>query len=217
MADEGFHEIQLGKKQLFFAFMAAALYSVVVFSLGVWVGQDVRRPESEIAAEATPDTPVDSTSEPTKVAPNELDYTARLQSDGKTATPLDAKPVEPPSPPDTEVTTAPKTAAPLADTKTAPKAAAPEKTAPPAAKTAPLPAARAGSVTLQVGAFNDVATAQNLATRLKAKGYAAFVFNATSGPLPHKVRVGPLADKSEADKVSARLKKEEGFSPFITR
>lgn len=191
MADEGFHEIQLGKKQLFFAFMAAALYSVVVFSLGVWVGQDVRRPESEIAAEATPDTPADSTPEPTKFAPNELDYTARLQSDSKTATPPDARPVEPPSPPDTEVTTAPKTA--------------------------PVPAARAGSVTLQVGAFNDAATAQNLATKLKVKGYAAFVFNATSGPLPHKVRVGPLADKSEADKVSARLKKEEGFSPFITR
>lgn len=199
MADEGFHEIQLGKKQLFFAFMAAALYSVVVFSLGVWVGQDVHRPESEIVAEAMPDTPADSTLEPTKVAPNELDYAARLQSD-KTATPPDAKPVEPPSPPDTEVATVPKTAAPSADTKTA-----------------PLPAARAGGVTLQVGAFNDAATAKNLATRLKAKGYAAFVFNATSGPLPHKVRVGPLADKSQADKVSARLKKEEGFSPFITR
>jgi len=52
MADEGFHEIQLGKKQLLFVGMAAALYSVVVFSLGVWVGQDVRRPESEVAAEA---------------------------------------------------------------------------------------------------------------------------------------------------------------------
>jgi hypothetical protein len=55
MADEGFHEIQLGKKQLLFAGMAVALYSVVVFSLGVWVGQDVRRPDSEIAADAAPE------------------------------------------------------------------------------------------------------------------------------------------------------------------
>ena len=195
MADEGFHEIQLGKKQLFFAFMAAALYSVVVFSLGVWVGQDVRRPESEIAAEAMPDTPADSTGEPTKVAPNELDYAARLQPDGKTAAAPDAKPVEPPSPPESVTAT---------EVKTAPKSA-------------PLPAARAGGVTLQVGAFNDAGTARNLAAKLKAKGYVAYVFTATSGPLPHKVRVGPLADKSEADKVSARLKKEEGFSPFITR
>ena len=217
MADEGFHEIQLGKKQLFFAFMAAALYSVVVFSLGVWVGQDVRRPESEIAAEATPDTPADSTGEPTKVAPNELDYAARLQPDGKTAAAPDARPVEPPSPPESVTATEVKTAPPQ-DNKTppvvAPKAAVPEKAAP---KSAPLPAARAGGVTLQVGAFNDAGTAQNLAGKLKAKGYAAYVFTATSGPLPHKVRVGPLADKSEADRVSARLKKEEGFSPFITR
>src|SRR4051812_4521377 len=106
MADEGFREIQLGKKQLFFVGMAAALYSVVVFSLGVWVGQDVRRPESEIAAEPAAETPADSTPPPTKVAPNELDYAARL-ADGKTppaagTTPPDAKPIEPPSPPEAE-------------------------------------------------------------------------------------------------------------------
>ena len=207
MADEGFHEIQLGKKQLFFLFMAAALFSVVVFSLGVWVGQDVRRPESEITSEATPDNPADTTPEPTKVAPNELDYAARLQSEGKAApppatTPPETKAIEPPSPPETEAAPAPKTTTPPATTKADSKAAA---------------APKSGSVILQVGAFNDAATAQNLATRLKGKGYAAFVFTATSGPLPHKVRVGPMADKAAADKVSARLKKEEGFSPFITR
>lgn len=202
MADEGFHEIQLGKKQLFFLFMAAALFSVVVFSLGVWVGQDVRRPETEITAEATPDNPADSTPEPTKVAPNELDYTARLQSEGKAApapgTPPETKAIEPPSPPEAEAAPQTQAAPPKADSKAA---AAP----------------KSGGVTLQVGAFNDAATAQNLAARLKTKGYAAYVFTATSGPLPHKVRVGPLADRAEADKVSARLKKEEGFSPFITR
>lgn len=216
MADEGFHEIQLGKKQLFFAGMAIALYSVVVFSLGVWVGQDVRRPETEIAGEATADAPADAATEPTKVAPNELDYGARVQSDGKTAAAPETKPIEPPSPPETVAATEVKTA-PVPEAKTLPpptKNAATEKTAP---KATPPPPARAGSVILQVGAFNDAATATSLANKLKAKGYAAYAFTATSGPLPHKVRVGPLADKSEADKVSARLKKEEGFSPFITR
>lgn len=221
MADEGFREIQLGKKQLFFAFMALALYSVVVYSLGVWTGQSVHRPESEIAAETAPDTPADSTPEPTKVAPNELDYGARL-GDGKTpaagAATTPAKPVEPPSPPDTEVAVATPPPA-----QKAPEAKAPATTKPapapaekPAAKTPPPPVMKSG-MTLQVGAFNDSATAQSLAKKLKAKGYAAFVFDAPSGPLPHKVRVGPLADRAEADKVSARLKKEEGFSPFITR
>src|SRR6185436_12231237 len=117
MADEGFHEIQLGKKQLFFVGMAAALYSVVVFSLGVWVGQDVRRPETEVAADATAETPADSTGEPTKVAPNELDYAARL-GDGKAAPPAgtppapEPKPVEPPTPPENEVAAAAKAAPP---------------------------------------------------------------------------------------------------------
>lgn len=225
MADEGFHEIQLGKKQLFFVGMAAALYSVVVFSLGVWVGQDVRRPESEIAAEPTAEAAADATTEPTKVAPNELDYAARL-GDGKTppaagATPPeakpDAKPVEPPTPPESEPAPAAKAAQPQ-DTK-AGKPVAPTKPAnveKPAAQTPP-PAAKPGNLLVQVGAFNDAATAKSLAARLKGKGYAAFVFDAPSGPLPHKVRVGPLADKAEADKVMARLRKEERFSPFITR
>ena len=221
MADEGFHEIQLGKKQLFFLFMAAALYSVVVFSLGVWVGQDVRRPDTEIAAESAPDAPAATTPEATKVAPNELDYAARL-SDGKTtpatgtATPPQATPVEPPTPPETEPAPEPKTVPP-ADKKAAAKSATPapvDKTAP---AVTPPPAAKAGSVTLQVGAFNDKNTAEKLVTRLKAKGYAAYVFTAPGVPYGYKVRVGPLADKAEADKVSARLKKEEGFSPFITR
>lgn len=218
MADEGFHEIQLGKKQLFFAGMAIALYSVVVFSLGVWVGQDVRRPEAEMAAETTPDALADSATEPTKIAANELDYAARLQSDGKAAAP-EAKPIEPPTPPEsvaaTEVKTAPAPApqdTKAAAAKTAPPAQA-EKTA---AKTPPPPTSKAGNVTLQAAAFKDKNTAESLVTRLKAKGYAAFVFTDPSVPFAFKVRVGPLAD-SEADKVMARLKKEERLSPFITR
>jgi cell division septation protein DedD len=204
MADEGFHEIQLGKKQLFFAFMAAALYSVVVFSLGVWVGQDVRRPESELAAETSPDTPADSTPEPTKIAPNELDYSARLQSDGKGAPAAETKPAEPPpTPPDTAATTEVKT----------PPPAAPENKA----AAAPAPAAKAGNVVVQAAAFNDKKTADSLVTRLKAKGYAAFVFTADGVPFGFKVRVGPLADMAEADKVMARLKKEERLAPFISR
>ena len=213
MADEGFHEIQLGKKQLLFVGMAAALYSVVVFSLGVWVGQDVRRPDSEIASEVTPETPAGTTPEPTKVAPNELDYAARL-GDAKAAPPVaaapaDVKPVEPPTPPENEP---PKTVTP-ATPKPSP-VEPPAKTAAPEPKAAAPAPAKAGGVILQVGAFGDASTAQGLANRLKGKGYAAFVFDAQTGPSRYRVRVGPLADKAEVDRVSARLKKEEGFSPF---
>jgi DedD protein len=210
MADEGFHEIQLNKKQLLFAFMAAALFSVVVFSLGVWVGQDVRRPDVTLAADTSPDIPVDNAPEPTKVSPDELDYAARLQSDpkaGTAATPPDNKPIEPPTPVDTATPEPPASTPKTEPAVTATKPAGAEAT----------PPAKPGDLQLQVGAFGDAATARNLVSRLKAKGYAAFVFTAASGPLRNKVRVGPFSDRAEADKVAARLKKEEGFSPFITR
>ncbi len=195
MADDGFHEIQLGKKQLVFLFMAAAVFSVVVFLIGVWVGRDVRRTDTEVAADlpsadVSPDTP----QPPTQIAPNELDYTARLQTDAAKAEPPKAeepaKPIEPPTP---------------------------VESAPPEPTPAVKPAPAAGGVLLQVGAFGAQGPADTLANRLKKKGYAAFVFTAPSGRTPFRVRVGPFADRAEAARVSARLKKEEGLSPLVTR
>jgi cell division septation protein DedD len=70
---------------------------------------------------------------------------------------------------------------------------------------------------LQVGAFGTRKPADTLMTRLKKKGYAAYVFTAPSGPSRFKVRVGPFADRAAADTASARLKKEEGLSPLVQR
>jgi cell division septation protein DedD len=210
MSDEGFHEFQLGKKQLVFLFMAGVVYSAVVFSLGMWAGQGVRRPDAAVLSDNTL-TPDDQMPDPTKVAPNELDYGARV-GDAKAATPSTAPPpsAEPPIPADTEVPVDTKAAAPAPPPAAPPEPQkAPEKT--------PAKAPAAGSVMLQVGAFGDKSTAQTLATKLKAKGYAAFVFTAPTGPLQFKVRVGPMADRAEADKIADRLRKEEGFQPFITR
>ena len=55
MSDEGFHEIQLGGKQLVFLFMAAAVVGVVLFLAGVMVGRGVR---TEVAALAPGGAPV---------------------------------------------------------------------------------------------------------------------------------------------------------------
>lgn len=220
MADDGFHEIQLGKKQLVFLFMAAAVFSVVVFLIGVWVGRDVRRTDTEIAADVpTADVSPDTPQPPTQVAPNELDYTARLQTDsakaGQPKAEEAAKPIEPPTPVESgppEPVPAAKAAAPAAKT---PAAKTPPQTAAATADANPAPAS--GGVLLQVGAFGAQGPADTLANRLKKKGYAAFVFTAPSGRTPFRVRVGPFADRAEAARVSARLKKEEGLSPLVTR
>jgi len=219
MADDGFHEIQLGKKQLVFAFMAAAVALVVTFLIGVWVGRDVRRPDSELVAEApagdiTPDAP----QPPTQVPPQDLDYNARLQmgAANTTSKPQEAvKPVDPPTPaaetgpPET----APKPAAATDTKKTTPDAKTTSEGKPATAAAAPS----AKGVMLQVGAFGSTKPADTLMNRLKKKGYDAFVFTAPSGPSRYKVRVGPFADRPAADAASARLKAEERLTPLVVR
>lgn len=221
MADDGFHEIQLGKKQLVFAFLAATVALVVAFLIGVWVGREVRRPETEIVAEiptadVTPDTP----QPPTQVAANELDYTARLQGGGKP----EAKPAEPPTPA-AEAGIPDPTAAPKAETKPAapetkpatPPAAPPAADAKSAPPVKPATAATTSTWHLQAAAFKDQAPADTLVARLVKKGYGAYIVSTTSGLYPFKVQVGPFADRAAAEAASAKLKKEERLSPLVLR
>jgi len=223
MADDGFHEIQIGKKQLVFFFMASAVFLVVVFLIGVWVGRDVRRTDAEIVADVpTADVSPDTPQPPTQVSPNELDYTARLQTDstkaGQPKPAETAKPIEPPTPVESgppEPAPVPQAAA--SATKNPPAKTSSAKTSPQAPATETKPAPASGGVLLQVGAFGTRGPADTLMNRLKKKGYAAFVFTAASGPAPFRVRVGPFADRAEAARASARLKKEEGLSPLVTR
>lgn len=227
MADDGFHEVQLGKKQLVFFFMAAAVTLVVVFLMGVWVGKSARRVEGDVVAEVptadvTPDTP----QPPTQVAAGELDYTARLQTaGGKTEPKADPKAEEPAKPTEAPTPAAesgaqdataktPVVAAKPADTKPAPKTPAPETKAA-APTTTPAPAA--GTFTLQVGAFGTKKPADALVAQLKKKGYVAYVFTSPGGPVKFKVRVGPYTDRASADAAAAKLKKEEGLSPLVQR
>jgi len=202
MADDGFHEIQLGKKQLVFSFMAAAVFLVVAFLIGVWVGRDLRRPEGEIVADApTADVAPDTAPPPTQVPPQDLDYNARLQMGAANtqAKPAETtKPVEPPTP----------------AAESGPPEPTPAAATPPSA-TAAAPASK--GVMLQVGAFGSRKPADTLVSRLKKKDYAAFVFTAPSGPSRFKVRVGPFDDRPAADAAAARLKTEERLSPLVVR
>lgn len=216
MADDGFHEIQLGRKQLLFAGLVAVVSLMMAFLIGVWAGRGVQRADSEIAADQpVGDVVPDSQQPPTQVPTSELDYAARLQGDATKMAPKTGeaelqkdppKPIEPPTPveggpPEPEPAPAQP---PVAAKGTAPPA-------PAAAKPA------AGNLLLQVGAFGTRGPATALVSRLKGKGYAAFVFSAPSGPSRFKVRIGPFADRAEADRISAKLKKEERLSPLVTR
>ncbi|MFI5177644.1 MAG: SPOR domain-containing protein [Vicinamibacterales bacterium] len=239
MSDQDFHEIQLSGKQLVFLAMAAVVLAVVIFLLGVSVGKGVRgamapATAADMAAPGdttVPAAPPATTPTATKVTPNDLDYRERLQ--GQTAANA-AKPAE--TPPSADTTPAAKPnllsmANPPASEAAAPasKPATPTPTSkpstpPPAttassggskadASTPPKPAGADAGWVLQVGAFKSKATADDLVKQLKTKGYTAF--SITSASL-FAVRVGPFAERSEADKVAGRLTKD-GYKPLVTR
>lgn len=230
MTDQEFREIQLTAKQLFFLFMSAVVVAVVIFLLGVSVGRGVQGEPVSAAADtgAVSDTVVTASTPPATTsaanqAPPPTTYDQKLNG----------QPVPPPSEPAPARTEAAKPAAdapatppPAATPAPEKPASAPEKTAPPPASSAagevapirpgakPAPPSPSG-IALQVGAFSSRDNAQTLVGTLKSKGYPAFLVAVPQAKASFAVRVGPFPNRAEADKVSARLTREEGYSPFV--
>ena len=71
---------------------------------------------------------------------------------------------------------------------------------------------RGDSFVLQIGAFSDADKAERLAAELKKQGFAAYT--ELAGKVV-RVRVGPVAGRSAADKTAVQLK-ALGFSTVIT-
>jgi cell division septation protein DedD len=77
-------------------------------------------------------------------------------------------------------------------------------------------AAAAGSFSIQVGAFASEKAARELAGELGKRGYAAYLMDEGQGAR-WKVRVGPIRSQSEAEAVSARLKREQRLPTWIQK
>ncbi len=240
--DDYYYEIQLTNKQLVFYFLAGSAALVLSFLAGVKVGRGVeetasadaggprRAIEDRIVPEDPPPTRPPQTAE-------DLTYAQRLEGEKvddslekpapvvgagspaprPAATPAPPRPsVAPPASVAPSTTTAAKPTAKPATPKPAtlePKAATPKLPA----NTAPKPVA-AGTFTIQVGAFKDRATADSVATRLKGKGYAAYVV-APDGPEGglFNVRVGTYEARADAERTQGKLRDEEKYKPFIVR
>lgn len=241
-AEDGFHEIQLSGKQLVFLFIVTTSVVVGVFLFGVLVGRGARETRSEEptpATSAAPSTsaPVDTSdpriaepppipAESDKAAdsekPDALSYPDRLTGDKPARESLKGSSEEPrPGP---AVVAPPKEAIAAVKEPANPKAAAPkpEAPAPVPSRTAPVDvptAGRAGTWLVQVIATRDQAVATSVVKKLTSKGYPAFLINPVAGaPQPfYKVQVGRYNDRSEAEQVSQRIKKEEQFQSWILR
>jgi len=72
---------------------------------------------------------------------------------------------------------------------------------------APKPAAVGEEWAVQVGSFSNKENAGRLARDLEKLGYDVFIDRATSGGKTwHRVRIGPVASKSDAEALAGRLK-----------
>lgn len=80
---------------------------------------------------------------------------------------------------------------------------------------APPPATRRSvneGIMIQVFASKDRSAAQAVRNRLREKGYTAFILSSDG---THKVRVGPYADKEEAELQAAIIREREDLRTWI--
>ena len=75
------------------------------------------------------------------------------------------------------------------------------------ARPEPMPAAPNGGWAVQLGSFSTRATADGLATRMKANGVPAFVMPVNTGAKTlYRVRIGPLPDREAATATLGKVK-----------
>jgi len=89
-----------------------------------------------------------------------------------------------------------------------------------AGRTASLPKTAgppAGTFSIQVGAFKDKDSAESMVSRLKGKGYTAFVVSPAGGDGLFNVRVGRFEARADAERIQGKLRDEEKFKPFIVK
>ena len=242
--DDGFHEIQLGGKQLVFLFMAASVVSAVIFLCGVLVGRGVRAERAATIADssaltpfAVPDVaavpqaaPTPAGSDPTVAAPppavDDLSYFNRLEKQGPPVEELRPATEQPrgstlPAPANER-----RASAATERERTVPVAREPPPVREPSVKpsdekptsgTASAEPAGQGFA-LQITALRERGEAEAIAKRLSKKGYTAYVLTpAAKAPAVYRVRVGKFKTRREAETVAAKLQKEEQFTPWITR
>lgn len=72
---------------------------------------------------------------------------------------------------------------------------------------------------VQVGAFGKLEGAERLKKKLIISGYTAYVIMSedSTASLPHKVRVGKVSTRAEADAISKRLKETHKLKGFVVK
>lgn len=169
-------------------------------------------PATEVQPVQTPEAP------PVVVVPDEP-----AKPLGKPQTPIAGTAGQAPTQ-NAPVTTAPAQPQPAAPVAKAPAAPAPVASAPAAPAAAPAPAAkpdsRLGAANLpnswsvQLASLSSRPSADALQAKLRSQGYNAYVRTADG---MNRVFVGPVIERSEADRLRDQLNKQNGVKGFVVR
>ena len=111
----------------------------------------------------------------------------------------------------------PEPAKPVAAKPAEPKPAAPAP-AEPAKPAAPKPAAAGTGFAVQLGAFGNAEEAAKLRDRARAAGFSAFVeqVRTDKGTL-NRVRIGPVVNRADADKLKAQVAGKLGIGDALVK
>lgn len=240
--DDGFSDLQLTRKQTVFLVVASMVVLSVAFITGVLVGRGVKDgvPPALYSDASVAEVPVpDDLPPPPPVQTGNADsadgivkesvtYPDRLTERSPGTEVLSETPAvrNEPVPVDgggagTGTSSAEATSAGMA-TEPAAVSAKPSAVE---ARTAPAPVSAAAfaepagtGMAVQVSAYRNRREAEAMAGRLAAKGYAAYIMAPAPGaPNLFRVRIGKFTTRADADRVVARLKREERLDPWIVR
>ncbi|MBX9402114.1 SPOR domain-containing protein [Lysobacter sp. BMK333-48F3] len=155
-------------------------------------------------------------SAPAKPAPLPAETAKPAAKPVEPAKPVASKPAET-KPAETKPAAKPAETKPVAATKPAEAKPAPAKPVE-AAKPAPKPAAAGTGFAVQLGAFGNLEEANKLRDRARAAGFSAFVeqVRTDKGTL-NRVRLGPVVNRADADKLKAQVAGKLGVGDALVK
>lgn len=229
------HEFRFGPREV--AVLGAVVLVIwgLTFALGVLVGREMaptgsraKAPAGAVAAAPDRAGPPAKPEKAEKTAEERLTFyrtltapTADLPAIGRPAVEERLVPHEAPVPkPKAEARPEPRAPAPVP----APERPAAPRVVPGTVRTLPPPGTAAAAPaepqlwTVQVSSFRNRALAEELRTRLGARGFDAYVvsISAEEGRVRHRVRIGTFPTRGEAERVAQDLRNERSLNPFVT-
>jgi cell division septation protein DedD len=241
------HEFRFGTRELVVLGVVFGLVAGLVFAGGVLVGREMARGKRAAKVEVMPDAPrADADGRggeaPAKTAATRAEEkvtfyrtltapTTDLPQVGKPTIeerlvpkdePAAAAPVAPPPAPEAPRAAPERRAAKAPEPAPGPRpvraARAPAARPAPAQVAAPSAGGDGEAWTVQVSAFRSRALAEELRSRLAARGFDAHVFPSLTedGRPRYRVRVGAYAARGDAERVAAELRSERGLNPLVT-